>query len=132
MGYSMIIYLHFQHGTTTINNGEYSGYDYSRTDKLITAHIHIDSLYHLIIDHHSITARYKYITVRYGHGFNIGRWSYPWHCIESYRGSEVKHLNYLCELVHELIEHESIHGKPVENWRVIQLTSQYKDDDTTT
>lgn len=38
----MNITLHFPQGSTSIIDGTYTGYEYSRSDKLINAHITFD------------------------------------------------------------------------------------------
>ena len=99
----MIIYLHFPKGSTTITGGTYTGYEHSRTDELISAHIAIDEAYNLFIDNYSIIARYKYITIEYRHHYSIGSWSYRWDSIDNYQGSERTHLDYLHTLIQELL-----------------------------
>ncbi|MER2906660.1 hypothetical protein ABTW56_24230, partial [Enterobacter roggenkampii] len=43
----MNITLHFPQGSTSIIDGTYTGYEYSRSDKLINAHITFDESYKL-------------------------------------------------------------------------------------
>lgn len=122
----MIIYLHFQDGTTTITNGEHSGYDYCRSDTLITAHIQIDD-YHLFIDHHSITARYKYINVRYGINYKIGKHTYPYPSLPFYKGSEAKHLLILDDMINELIQESTVDGESIAYYRIDAMLRYYRE-----
>lgn len=122
----MIIYLHFKDGTTVINDGIHSGYDYCRSDRLITAHIQSED-YHLFIDAHTITARYKYITLRYGVHYKIGKHTYPYASIHSYNGSEAKHLLVLNDLINELIGEGSIDGEMIQYYRIDALLSPYRE-----
>jgi len=120
------IILHFSKGSTTISDGTYSGYEYSRHDRLITAHIIIDEAYHLHLDQYSITARYKYITVAYRRHYTVGRWRYPWCTIDAYTGSERTHLAYLSELISEAIEHDTLNGRPIDCYRISEVLKQWK------
>ncbi|HCR0901164.1 TPA: hypothetical protein OMT82_000396 [Enterobacter cloacae] len=125
----MNITLHFTNGSTTITDGTYSGYEYSRHDKLITAHISIDAAYSLYIDQYSITAKYKYITVVHNLYFTVGRWRYPWCSLDTYTGTEARHLTYLSELINEAIEHDKLNGRPIECYRISEVLKQFKGDD---
>lgn len=60
----MNITLHFPKGSTSIIDGTYTGYEYSRSDKLINAQITFDESYKLFINQHRLVLSYKYITVR--------------------------------------------------------------------
>lgn len=124
----MEITLHFLKGSTTITDGTYSGYEYSRQDKLITAHIIIDEAYHLYLDQYSITAKYKYITVVYAQHYTVGRWHYPWCTIDTYTGSERKHIEYLSALINEAIEHDTLNGRPIDYYRIIEVLKQWKNE----
>lgn len=122
------IILHFPKGSTTITDGVMSGYDYSRDDVLISAHIAIDEAYSLFIDDYSITAKHKYISINYKHSYTIGRWWYHWNSIDNYKGSERTHLDYLQGLIKELLEHESLNGRPINSYRVSVLLNNLKDE----
>jgi len=122
----MYIYLHFPNGTTTLTDGIQSGYEYTRHDNLITAHIQHNH-YHIYIDQHSITATYKYIAVRYQRGYSIGRNSYAWASKDNYKGSERVHLQTLQDMIQELIEYRTIDGLDVDYWRISQLLNAMLD-----
>ena len=122
----MNIFLHFPRGTTTIIDGIHSGYEYDRKDTLLTAHIQSEH-YNLIIDQYSITARYKYITVRYMRGYSIGRKHYHWSSVEYYQGKERVHLQYLLDLIHEAIHYRTFEGHDIDYWRISQLTQRHND-----
>lgn len=122
----MIIFLQFQSGITTINSdGTHSGYEYERHDQLTSAHIQLGH-YNLFLEYQSITARYKYITLRYLRGFNIGRWSYPWHAVTHYNGSEAVHLMNLLDMVNELLQYDTLDGRPIGNWRIDEVLRPHR------
>lgn len=81
---------HTQDIETPTSNDTY-GYEPSRKDNLITAHIITQDGYGLFIDNHSLTLKYKYITLNYSR-YSIGKYNYPINIIDSYKGSEHKHI----------------------------------------
>lgn len=124
----MNIKLHFPKGSTSIIDGTYTGYEYSRSDKLINAHITFDESYKLFINQHRLVLSYKYITVNHQHSYTIGRWVYDWNTIDNYKGSEGVHLVYLQCLTQELIEDESLNGRPIDNYRIALLINQFREE----
>lgn len=125
----MIVYLNFTKGTTTITDGHETGYEHSRSHVLLSVRIVVTDGYSLLIDVYSITAKYKYITVRYQRGYSIGRSNYHWNSIDQYRGSERVNLDMLQNMIIELINDSSIDGQPIEYWRLYQLTEGFRDND---
>ncbi len=106
------IHIHYQNGTQSILSGTYSGYEPSRKDKLITAHITTQDGYGLFIDQYSLVLKYKYITLDYSR-FQIGGNVYPLVLLCKYNGTEKKHLNRLRDLRDELLLHGTVDGETI-------------------
>lgn len=103
-------FLHFPNGTykaiETPTSYDIDGYEPTRKDNLITAHIVTEDGYGLFIDNHSLTLKYKYITLNYSR-YSIGKYSYPVNTIDSYKGSE---QNILKALRDEILNHQTVDG----------------------
>lgn len=106
-------FLHFPNGThkaiETPTSYDTCGYEPSRKDNLITAHIITQDGYELFIDNHSLTLKYKYITLNYSR-YSIGKYSYPINTIDSYKGSEQKHIKRLKALRDEILNYQTVDG----------------------
>lgn len=106
-------FLHFPDGTykaiETPTSYDIDGYEPTRKDKLITAHIITQDGYGLFIDNHSLTLKYKYITLNHSR-YSIGKYNYPINTIDSYKGSEHKHIKRLKELRDEILNHQTVDG----------------------
>ncbi len=106
------IHLHFPNGTQSILSGTYSGYEPSRKDKLITAHITTQDGYGLFIDQYTLTLKYKYVTLDYSR-FSIGQTVYPLVQLCTFKGTEKKHLTRLRDLRDEVMLHGTVDGEPI-------------------
>lgn len=116
-------YLHFPDGTQkavqTPTSYDTGGYEPSRSDTLITAHIATQDGYDLYIDSYSLILKYKYITMTYSR-FSIGRNNYPIARLDNYHGTERSHLLRLRDLRDELLTHYTVDGYAV-GYRLEQI-----------
>jgi len=117
--------LHYPDGiynsTRTPTSYNTSGYEPSHGDVLMYAHIVTDASYEAHIDRYSLVLNYKYIRLE-ATRFMIGRTAYPIQCIDTYKGSELKHLLMLRDMRDELLISSSINGLPIE-YRLVRVLS---------
>ncbi|MGR2854763.1 hypothetical protein FY046_01745 [Erwinia sp. 1181_3] len=121
----MDIYKHFKNGTLHITpDGDHHGYEPKRTESFQAITIkHQD--YTIDLDPHGISIRYKYIHIRHGKYFTVGRWRYPLSAMGS--SPEHKHLANMHGLLEELIHHHSIDSVPINDWKLSTVLTQYNE-----
>lgn len=114
---TLTTYLHYPNGTQTATESpqgrDTHGYEPSRREQLITAHIVTQDEYSLYIYSHSLVLKYKHITLQYSR-FTIGNTAYPIHCIHQYQGSERQILNRLVSLRDEVLNTYTVDGLEIE------------------
>lgn len=120
----MLIYYHYTNGTTTSQNGVQTGYEPDRRESPI--HIHIDlSPYQIHIDPYYISVQYKYIRLIYEQYFTVGRWRYPIEAMHT--NAERKHLQYMQELINNMINNNTIDDEPIKEWKLLRVLDTHKD-----
>ncbi|SXB99902.1 Uncharacterised protein [Klebsiella pneumoniae] len=123
----MITILHFPNGSQSITKTFTGGYEPNRTDKLLYAHIALQSGYDLYISHSTISIRYKNIYLEYGKRYHVGKNTYAYHSIHHYSGKESKTILTLHRLIEEAIEWHTLHGEPITPYRITSILNQYRD-----
>lgn len=106
------IHIHYSDGTQSITGDLYTGYEPSRRDSIITAHIATQDGYNLYIDQHSLVLKYKYITLEHSR-FSIGKYVYPITSLCLFKGTEKNHLNRLRDLRDEVMNHGTVDGEAI-------------------
>ncbi|HBW8876068.1 TPA: hypothetical protein MFN52_005085 [Klebsiella quasipneumoniae subsp. similipneumoniae] len=105
----MDIQLKYKEGITYITDGEYSGYEPSRGDIIVSATIQYNN-YSFILSHHTIRIKHKYLSIAYNIQYTIGRWIYHIDSLMNYKGQERKELLYMHSLLNELVNNCTIDG----------------------
>lgn len=106
------IHIHYTDGTQSITGDLYTGYEPSRRDSIITAHIVTQDAYELYIDNYSLVLKYKYITLQHSR-YSIGNYVYPITSLCLFKGTEKKHLNRLRDLRDEVMNHGTVDGEAI-------------------
>lgn len=119
----MDIYKHFKDGTLHITpDGNHQGYEPSRTESFQSITIKHQA-YTIYIDPNGISIRHKYIHIRHGKYFTVGRWRYPLTAMAS--RPEHKHLTNMIALLEELIQQHLLDSVPINDWQISTVLNQY-------
>ncbi len=122
----MDIYKHYSNGITHItDSGQYSGYEPSRTEVILSIVISTD-LYTIRINPHAITLSHKYLRIGLTH-FRVGRWQYPIEALQGYRGNERKRLEHMHSTLIELLTEHSINSQSIKDWGVVRVLESHAD-----
>ena len=105
----MDIQLKYKEGVTYIKDSEYSGYEPSRRDTIVSATIQYNN-YSFLLSHHTIRIKHKYLSIAYNIQYTIGRWIYNIDSLMNYKGQERRELLYMHSLLNELVNNCSIDG----------------------
>ena len=124
----MDVFKHYTNGTTHIDSdADYHSYLPSRTDKVLTIHIH-HSGFDIHIDHSSILIRHKYITMVYETSFKIGKWKYPINALHAYIHGERNTLIEMEGLLRELVNEHTLDGIHVSDYHSLQVINTHRTD----
>ncbi|ROP61598.1 hypothetical protein EDF81_0069 [Enterobacter sp. BIGb0383] len=117
----MNIFKHYRNGTTHITSSGSTGYEpESRNETILAINIQHGE-YHVHVYPDGIIISYKYIRIKYGQYFKIGKHKYLISDLERFTGSERKHLLYLNDLLHELLTEHSMGGVAVNDYRTVSV-----------
>lgn len=124
----MDVFKHYTNGTTHIDSdADYHSYLPSRTDKVLTIHIH-HSGFDIHIDHSSILIRHKYITMVYETSFKIGKWKYPINALHAYIHGERNTMIEMEGLLRELVNEHTLDGIHVSDYHSLQVINTHRTD----
>lgn len=116
----MDIFRHYRNGTTHItSSGSYNGYEpESRNETILAINIRT-SEYNVHIWPDGVTISHKYIQVKHGQYFKIGKHKYPIQHVERYTGSERKQLMDMYDVLLELLTEHSIGGTTINDYHTV-------------
>lgn len=124
----MDVFKHYTNGTTHIDSdADYHSYLSSRTDKVLTIHIHHCG-FDIHIDHSSILIRHKYIAMVYETSFKIVKWKYPINALHAYIHGERNTLIEMEGLLRELVNEHTLDGIHVSDYHSLQVINTHRTD----